>query len=272
MKRWLLRTGLGFLAVGLVFSFTGRFLGGDTELEAQIFGRPVNVRCLPLFANELVISQAGDEPDHSKSDLSLDPFRALDIDLSLGDVAILPGDYGVELDWQGEGYEISYANENGTLKVWSSSEPALNLGGCGGQVTVYVPEETVLERVDLNADLGEVTVENVRMQRADLTLDLGSLICTDVTVDEKLTVEADLGDVEFWGDLGGETALEASLGDVVLNLAGPASDYNCDAEVSLGELLIDGQEYGQEYRSGGRGGNALRIRADLGSVELNFDV
>lgn len=271
MKKWLLKSGLSLLAVGLIFSVIGRVMGGETTTQVKAFGQNLTLSCAPLSLSGLYGYSAGESKNvHSMSDLELDAFQVLEIDVDLGDISILTGDYGVELEWWGENYQLSFTNEGGTLKVRSSSSQP-NFGFCGGKVTVYVPEGTVLDQLDVNADLGGVDLDGIRVRQADLTLSLGSLTGYDLTVTDKLTVEADLGDVDLSGDLRGLVDVQASLGSVELDLSGPASEYSYDVKVSLGEIWVDGNEHVGEHISGGRGSTVIQINADLGDVELYFD-
>ena len=279
MKKKLLWTGLCLLAVGIGMSWAGRAMGGSVEAKTNLFGQSIYMYCAPSYVISggplFSASYSGDQKNEIINNQNLAAFQSLDIKVDLGDVTVVEGDsYGVELSWWGVNYQLNYSNENGKLKVWSSSKSGISLStsNVGSEVTVTVPAGTVLDSLDLNVDLGDAYLDGLRARQADLTLSLGNLTGYEMEVSERTTVKADLGDVSLSGDFRGKIDVEADLGSVELNFAGPGSDYNYDLNLSLGSAQIDGAECSGNHVTGGRGSNTIKVNADLGDIQLNFDI
>lgn len=223
-------------------------------------------------------------------DLHLEAFDTLEVDVDLGDVRVTAGeDYGVSLSWSGERYTLDFTCEDGTLRVKSHSSGSLGPGEqFSGSVEVFVPEGTVLRRVSLDTDLGELTVEDLRCrelivdddlgsvtlrrteaERADLSLSLGDLEGEELTVTKELTADNDLGSMSLSGDLRGEIALSCSMGGLSFSTDAPRESFGYELKVSMGTLKLDGAE--QKERAERTGGpNWLEAKTDMGDLEVSF--
>lgn len=275
--------GLFFAVTGILLSLAGSVMGADKSLDMRWGNHsfhltPYNIRG--------VVS--GDE--RRTEDTSLDPFTALDIDVKLGDVTIENGaDYGVELSWSGERYELRYANENGILKVWDTGAETSFGAGYNASVTVYVPVEAALTDVSLNLSMGDASIYNlttdklsvdcdmggadlndITAQVLDINLDMGSVDLYGGTVGESLTARVAMGGAELYGDFPCDIDITANMGSVSLGLQRPASDYNCTLDSSMGSITVDGEEYSRNYH-GGNGPHSLKASSSMGSVEIYFD-
>ncbi len=313
--------GLGalLLLAGALLALTGWLMGGRTVRSTPR---------LPFFEHglttsktwELVDKPAGGtapgEPGdwlHDGAD-HLPPFHSVEVDVDLGSVTIEPGEsFGVSLSWLpgSADYTLSYAVKDQTLTIWSDSPGGLNLNPVvpapDGEITVFLPEGTRLQEVDLDldlgdayltgfqvrdlsldCDLGEAALSQVEADEADLSLDLGSLALTacrfgdadlslsmgdltasDLAVSGDLTVDSDAGSVEIAGVLGRTTDISADLGSVVAAVDLPRADCGYDLYVELGSLTVDGEDYRHTAVRGG-GTHQIQIKADMGDIELSF--
>lgn len=230
----------------------------------------------------------------------LEPFTGLDVEMACGSVYVFAGeDYGVEVDSTGS-WEIK---GDGTLVVRSSGSGL----GRDPRVTVYVPEGAWLDRVDIDADLGEcflegfragtltvdadcgsVTLSDITASSVSLTADLGSVELSNVTAEElsvklssgelngwELTVDRRLeasnamGSIELSGDFRGETVLKCDMGSISLFCQGAEEEYSYDLEASLGTVRVDGYGSGRSLKKQG-GANTITATSSMGEITLSF--
>ena len=302
----LLTAAAALFGVGALLALAGWLMGGQTSMTVAIGGRDVNVGLTGIH-----FSRWSGTGRRATAGGELEPFTALDVDVDLGDVYVVPSDhYGVELSWQGDDYELLYTNENGTLSIWNKSTVRLGIDlgfGYGAEVRVYIPEGTALDRVavktnlgsaelagfhterlDLEADLGDVTVsdaavgdavlrlslggldlERVNARTLDLTLSLGELKGRELSVTKALTAECDMGDAELAGALEGRTEVTNHMGDVTLTVADSGERYGYDLKTSMGEVTVNGRKSGDEaVRRDGE--YTIEVKNSMGDIRLEF--
>lgn len=133
--------------------------------------------------------------------------------------------------------------------------------------------------LDLRTDLGEVIVKQ-HTGSLSIRAKLGAVKLNSIKPREKLVVRADLGDIEYTGNLADSSEFIASLGSIKLSL--PASTVtNIEADVDLGSFDCDfpisqPRQTGLGKRVRGILGSSekipagkLKIKADLGSININ---
>lgn len=229
----------------------------------------------------------------------MEPFTGLDIDAAYGSVYVVPGEvYSVEVD------AGSWEVNGGTLVVRSKGTGAFVRAP---QVTVCVPEGAWLDRVDIDADLGEchlggfsvgdltvdadcgsVSLYDITASSASVTADLGSVELSNVTAEElsvklssgelngwELTVDRRLeasnamGSIELSGDFRGETVLKCDMGSISLFCQGSEEEYSYDLEASLGAVRVDGYGSGRSLKKQG-GANTITATSSMGEITLSF--
>lgn len=277
LSRWVLFLALPMLVIGMVLMGTGWAMGAETSLTVNFGPYPIAVG----FGG-----YAPGEKGELKTDgeMHLAPFQSLEVDVGLGDITVAPGeDYGVDLSWRGKNFDLHYSNENGRLKVWSTSVPGIGIIGTGvdvwkeGFVTVYIPEGVTLKEVvvntdlgdtsltglhadglTLNADLGDVWLDQCSFQRANLTADLGNLDLEDVSADD-LTAVLSLGNMAALGLTVNRTmSIDNDLGNVEVE---GAFRGETDIDASLGNIRLTTSLQKAEY--------TYEMEVDLGDLEID---
>lgn len=275
MKRAMAATGAILLLVGAAVSWTGVRLGGSNRASVRMFGRAWTVYVPTLSAPGGLLVTPGSQGETQAAAGSqveaAEPFRAVNIDVDVADVALVQGaEYGVQVDCWGRNYKVFWENRDGGLYVWSEGVGAPGvMEDTGCNITITVPQP--LDRVDLDLDLGNVSMEGIAAEGMALSLNLGSVTARNLTVAGKLDVQADLGSVDLHGDLGEMVDVEADLGEVTVRLTRPAADYFWDLHAGLGRIRVDGRDAGNARATGGTGEKAIQVEASLGSICVDFD-
>lgn len=200
---------------------------------------------------------------------------------------------------QGEDYMLSYDCSEKLMPKWSITNGLLSLSNQSAfagwlgvtnlrcNVTLTVPEGTVLEQIDIQTDVGDLFFEKITAQNCELEADVGDVDLNDCTIDN-LTVTADVGDIDiddstlatlevnadtgnFSLQNGTFTNLEAEtdVGAIAIDSSRDLSDYELELECELGELSINGEAYPKEYKIRGSAGN-IHATAELGDIEITY--
>lgn len=260
LAKMLVGVAAPLLLVSVILMGAGWAMGAKTELTVNIDGYPVNVGFTGIRG--AVDSGVATGPAHEAGDRALDSFNKIDVDVSLGDVTfVVADDYGVELSWYGENYELHYMNENGKLKVWSTSVPSVgvNFGkNYGGTVTVYLPEDVRLKEVDVTTALGDISMTSFRADKMEVLADLGDVSLYDATVGEG-SMTLSLGDLQISGVTARDLTLDLSLGDLTATRL--TTENSLDIESSMGLVDVNGSLSGN-----------TEISSSMGDVDLSTDL
>lgn len=289
MKKFLLSAGALLLVFGLVLSWVGVRLGGESRATVRLFGRSWDVYAPSAgwdVVSASVVTSRADTPQASLgqsveradnvvfTDNETTPFSSISLDVDLGSVTVAAGDdYCVDIRTWGKGYEVNHWYSGGTLTIESSDSGAFLPTNCGSEITVYVPADVWLESLYVDLDLGDLTLAGLNLEYAEIDLDLGSLTGEALTVTTTFQVDADLGEVNLFGDLGEYVDISADLGSVQLGLSKPASEYSWELEADMGSIMVDGKKQranDENEVTGGNGNRVVEVDASLGSITVDF--
>lgn len=219
----------------------------------------------------------------SNVDGNLDTFESLDADISFGDISVLCGnDYSLSIGQEGDlgGYELKWEIKSGTLKIQDAKSGGFHMSfsGMTGKhslnVIITVPDGTVMEKIDVKTDLGDVFLSDVyAAEKLEAKTALGDVECYDVRAPKKLTLKSDLGDVTLSMEelySGVDIDLETNLGQVEANL--DCSEMDCEYELkcSLGTVTVNGRNQGSKAERKGSYSYKLDAESDLGDVNVYF--
>lgn len=286
MKKAMATLGVVLLVLGMGLSWTGARLGGSNEATVRLFGHSWSVHAPEAgsWGGARIVHGTStgiyyDDPAPTPSGVAVEVvgekgFSEICLDLEVANVTVAAGDdYLVEISCWGDGYQVQRSIYDGMLFLWSESDSFVTGATCGSSITIYVPAGEVLEFVDIQVDVGSVTLAGVTANGMYLDLDVGDLIGEGLTVYGAVTVDSDVGNVNLYGDLGKAVEVDVDLGDVTLGLSRPASDYCWDLTADLGSVTVDGRSYNgiSSSDTGGNGDAILRVDTDVGSIQVDFD-
>ncbi len=245
------------LVFSLLLGLAGCFMGG----------RPESVRFdNGLFGHWNFIRMDDDPSASTAVQVPQGNITALEFDLGGGEVTVQGGD-GFSIDVrkgsirQNQVKNGVWKLENGT-KDWS-----------GAEIVVTVPQNQVLEHLDMEVGTGRLTLENLRCKTAQFEVGVGSLNASNITVEQKSDVVVELGQVQFDGSLLGKTSVQCEMGDVKMELARP-KEYGYRVEGDLAAVSIDGQSFDgldTSMETMSDAPNFYEIQCDLGNVQISFE-
>lgn len=281
MKKGMTILGAILLVIGMGMSWMGSVLGGATRATVHLFGRSMEVTAPTIaFHDGWHITTVSEDRAvtviHEPQLAPVQPFHAVSIDLDVGDVVVAAGDdYGVELDYWGVEYELGYIIQDDCLYVYSTTPNILPQLGYGGSAVITVPAGTTLESLYADVDVGDVTLAGLSLLNVQLDLDVGDALGEGLTVFGTVEVDADVGNVTLYGDLGETVDVDADVGNVTLGLSRSATDYWWDLTAGLGAISVDGQQVDNDRSSyfvtRGHSSFYIHVDADVGNIDVSFD-
>ena len=226
----------------------------------------------------------------SMEDGWLDPFYAIDADISLGNIAVTSGeDFTLFIQQGGDlgGYSLEWEIQGDTLKIRDSdkdtsyniglTEMGNVLGDKAMDVVITVPHDTVLHTVNVKTKKGNVFLSELDVEvKASAESEMGDIECYDVQTPNKLKLETEMGDITAsisqvdYDSM--DMEVETEWGDVEVNMSFPARLCSYKLETELGAVSVNGNSYGTKTERK-EGGTICKLEAksEWGDVNAYFD-
>lgn len=246
--------GVGVVAVIAAVSIVPRLLWGivrDRVVESSA---------------ETVYSEApthtmDDRPVAGSADKVVGEFEEISVNINLGNVTIQTGDdFNLSLhdpeDVPESGdFGLDYSVSNGRLEVWSSGSYDLtdftSFQNFSGGVTITVPDYAVLTAVDVNTDMGNITLASFRAENVQAGTGMGDIAVHELIGVDELYMNTGMGDITLEGDLALDNELETGMGDVQVSTTCLRNECDYELECGMGEVKVNGRSHGRsvEYDS-----------------------
>lgn len=210
---------------------------------------------------------------------TLDAFSSINVDADLLSVTVA---YGDEFFMKYKGPEklkpIVELQSDGTLSI--SQKQIMNVSldnnknlNCSCELTI--PENTVLQMVSLNMDLGNIEMDDIQMKDMVVDTDLGNVVLTKIEIEDSITIDADLGNIELHQASFNQGEFDADLGNINIdrcefdsavveadmgNIAVGDSFNQITADCNMGAIQVSGADLDKDV---------LHLTTDMGAVEVN---
>ena len=169
--------------------------------------------------------------------------------------------------------------ENGNRNLFKDYEMA--------KIVIEVPQNTTLNKINVETDIGSILIENVKTNEFDFDSGVGATIIrnvesnrTDINTGSgeikieksklnNLDFEAGVGKVKLEAEITGISKIEAGVGEINIRLLGNKEDYKINTKTGIGNISIDNKKY-TNNSSFGNGTNIIRITGGMGNVNITF--
>lgn len=242
-----------------------------------------------IFEGREHVENFGTEGFWNMEDGYLDPFYAIDADISMGNITITGGkDFTLYIDQSGNlgGYSLKWEIQGDTLKIRDGSSEVTHVrldglgdlfagGQKGVEVVVTVPTDTVLQKVTAKTDFGDVRLLDLDVEvKVTAKTNMGNVEGYELRTAEKVELKTDMGNVTFGMSdelyAGMSVELKTNLGDVEANMACCEEDCEYELETDLGQVSINGVDRGSKAKQKGSKACKLDAESDLGNVAVYF--
>lgn len=215
-------------------------------------------------------------------DFDGEEINAIDIDLTAAKLFIVPGDYFAVIGEKIPKDYFSCRVENGTLIIeekWSSSNARSVSMGLAAykyepKVTLYVPSDFQVisegTSANISIDVGLCRIDGLAVENAEFMLGACTFSASDIQADT-LTLKIAAGDVHLSGSISDCIKMRCGSGSVRLDLDREKSDYDVNAMMALGKLVVGSKWYSGCWRVSNNGdGTMLDALSGTGNMTIKF--
>ena len=210
-------------------------------------------------------------------------IQSLDVSIYVADFTIKQGEsFSVESNLK----HLTVEDKNGVLTV--NEKKGFGSSYNGAILTVYIPEDTVFEKVNISTGAGRLTVDS--LSASTMKFDLGAgevtidtLVATSnadidggagkITVSggilHNLDLDMGVGQLNLTSALTGESSFDLGVGQSNITVIGNKENYELDIEKGIGNITVNGTSV-SDVKVQGNGGNELEINGGIGDINLKF--
>lgn len=213
-----------------------------------------------------------------------DNVKVLDVNITSSNIVIKVGDaFKIETSNKyiqcKQDYNMIYITERRHNWFNNSRESKL---------TIYIPEDMVLDGVSINSGVGTVCIEELSTRILNLDLGAGKVNIDNLNTYDNTKIKGGTGEVTIKNSslnnlnlnigvgkftleakLFGNSKIDHGIGEVNLNLIGEKDDYQIHADKGLGSITISGNEMKGDLILG-NGTNKIDIDGGIGNIDINF--
>ena len=211
-------------------------------------------------------------------------INKLEIKINAADLTIKQGEkFSVESNLK----NLSVNDGNGVLEIKETK--ILNGNYNGAKLVLYIPSDTVFEKVKINTGAGRLTVDSLSANTMDFELGAGEVTIDNLIASRSVNIEGGAGKITVSGgalcnldlDMGvgklkltsaltGECELDLGVGESDITVLGNRDDYRLRVEKGIGSISVDGVNV-SNVNEQGKGKNEIEVNGGVGSVKLSFN-
>lgn len=202
--------------------------------------------------------------------------RKIDMDLSVGDVEVLPTDgHEVVVETEGISRRLGFASniDEDELEITSKKWSIFGSRKWTGKIYLYLPKEVTLEEISLGIGAGNLTVRDLWAEEFSLSVGTGNGHVENFTAREA-DIDCGAGMISASGCASRTLEFDCGVGEIEYVAPGTEAHYDYDVNCGVGEVRIGSREYSGLGRSGqvNNGmGRKIKIDCGVGSVTVDFD-
>lgn len=207
-----------------------------------------------------------------------DSIDKLDIDLDISNLTIKYGsNYKIETN-----NKIKCISKNNKLGFTDSG---LNHKIKDSLLVITIKENKIFNEIDIESDLGNVNIDELKVNKFDLNIDLGNTIIksleskiVDIETDagnfellngniDELKVSSGFGKSKINTRINRLGLIKTGAGFIDLNLFDNISNYSFNIKNDVGTILLNNKKITDKLF--GNGNSKINIKCDLGKVNIN---
>lgn len=252
------------IVVGVTMAIIGLLSGGRGSI---IWGKDG----LEIYDRENIIKEYKE----------LEKFNDVNIDVDFGDIEVIKSDkYAIEVEYNKEVEDLTYKVENEKLTVssnrWGKMSFSMGFIDNNTLVKVYIPENVVLNNLDIQNKSGNLIVDNVEVKNSNINCDFGNATINNITGD-KINLTGKSGKVNSKNLKLEELVLYVDFGDVILeNINTTTFESNLKSgELDIKKLTANNAKINSDF--GDVKGiqlvtNGLLVRAKSGEINIDGEL
>lgn len=215
---------------------------------------------------------------------TFDSISSLEMDIESAYAYIKIGD---EFMVDGNGENLSVTQEENTLIIEEDSD-WFNKVEYDNYVTVFIPKDAVLDKVEISTGAGVIEIENLQANNLDMELGAGKATINQITVYNRAEIEGGAGKIEVKSsdlanlsmDIGagsasvvanvtGNSNFDVGVGKLDLDLMGSEADYTIEVSKGIGDITV-GDVSASDGTIIGTGPNKIDLDGGIGKINVDF--
>lgn len=300
---WILAGAAAVLAaliavpVMLLSSLVGSFVGGNVASfvtgEETAVVEQVDKAQFGTATEPPVAYIEGDESGAgfwNMEDGYLDPFLEIDVDVSIANVTVTPGeDYTLFIDSDATlgGYSLKWEVKNDVLRIrdsgaaghvqinsWDDFKNMFGVNASAMDVTITVPESAELSKLKAKTGLGDVFLSQLYVEKKlEAETGLGDVECYEIRAHDEVDLESGMGDVTLSVSepySGTEFDAKTGMGTIEAQIDCLEKDFDYEAKTGMGTVTVNGDDRGTKAQRKGTGDYKLELESGMGDINLYF--
>lgn len=195
-------------------------------------------------------------------------YDSIKIDVPVADIIIEMGDSNSIQTETHEGQQLDCEVKNRTLYITGKlfrDQAKIK----SGFVLVNLPKERDLKNVEVEVNMGNITLSCITARTMDLSSDMGNVTLSGCTALEKADCSSDMGDIAVDGSYPCTLKLESDMGNISAAITGASADYGMSLSADMGAVTLNGETVNNSYTAP-RSRYSLTAQADMGNVTVDF--
>ena len=212
-----------------------------------------------LYMHAIRYSIGGALGKNISQDFTGEEVSSIDLNIDAASIKIVYGnEFNVKYNLT-RGSDVNVELESGKLTVSEESSTKIVgisfLNGDTGVITITLPEDTKLDKIDADLAAGNLKIEDIDSEEIAIKSDVGNVKLTEVTT-EKLNIDSSVGNVKITDGSADDCTISVKTGNVKIE-ACDIETGSCTSQV--GNIKISGNV------------GDLKASSKLGNVKINGD-
>lgn len=133
-------------------------------------------------------------------------------------------------------------------------------------VTLYLPEDTIYDKIYINGGAGNINIENLKAKNLEMSLGVGGSEIKNLEAG-KAEISTGIGDTNIIAIEVEDAKISTGIGKVSIGLKSKAEDYTIKASKGIGSITLNGSSVGDDSNIGS-GTRKLDISGGIGSINI----
>lgn len=218
-------------------------------------------------------SSSSTEEVSSSASEQLDAFNSLVADTDVADITVSTGDdYSIDYQTTDTKLAPKYEVKNGTLTIKQIVKHPTKWGiGTRNRkckITITIPEETALDSIDIDGDVGDITIIGIASSKLVTDNAVGDTEIKQCTI-PSIETDSSVGDTDIIDCNFNKLDVDGDVGDINVQSKQDLSDYKMDFDTSIGEVSVNQRSHKDNYTQRGKAGTII-LDNSTGDISVSY--
>ena len=202
----------------------------------------------------------------------LDAFQNIVADTDVADITVCTGD-DYSIDYQATTkLAPKYEVKNGTLTIqqtvkhtdkWGIGTPKRRC-----KITITIPAETSLDSIDIDGDVGDITVTGITSSKLVTDNAVGDTEIKQCTI-PSIETDSAVGDTDIIDCNFNKLDVDGDVGDITVQSKQDLSDYKMECDTSIGKVSVNHHSHKDNYSQRGKAGTII-LDNSTGDISVSY--